>query len=87
MKIKFLGCSLDPKYMYRAIRENQYLLLHFYVFVEVKALCYNFSFGNSLLKWLQNLAKNVKSSLMKVITSFTSFCKFLVNFFQQVYWF
>jgi len=44
--------------------------------VASKALRYNFSFGNSLSKQLQNLTKVNKSCLAKIITSFTSFCEF-----------
>jgi len=48
-----------------------------------KALHYNFSFGNSLPKWLRNLTKVNKSSLTKIITSFTSFHEFLIKYFNK----
>jgi len=42
-----------------------------------KAMRYNFSFGNFLPKLLQNLTKVNDLSLLKIITSITSFCEFL----------
>ncbi len=41
--------------------------------MSTKALRYNFSFGNSLLKQLQNLTIVIEFSLAKVISSFTNF--------------
>jgi len=41
--------------------------------VATKALHYNYCFGNSLSKQLRSLTKVIKSSLTKMITSFTSF--------------
>jgi len=51
---------------------------------DAKALRYNFSFGNFLSKRLQNLMKVNESSLTKIITSLTSFCKFFNQFFTSL---
>jgi len=51
-------------------------------FLYIKALRYNFYFGNSLKKQLWNLTKVNESRSTKIIRSFTSFCKF----FNQVFW-
>jgi len=47
------------------------LFLTYIIVFFVKALHYNFSFGNSLSKLLQNLMKVIELSLTKIITSFT----------------
>jgi len=51
------------------------------LFIHFKALCYSFSFGNSLSK---QKTKVNKSSLAKIITSFTSFCEFFNCVFNEL---
>jgi len=53
--------------------------------IDNKALCYNFSFSNSLSKRIRNLMKVIKLSWTKIITSFTGFYKFFNQVFKQVY--
>jgi len=54
--------------------------------VKSKALRYNFSFVNTLSKWLWNVTKVIELNLRKIITSCTRFCKFLnqiIKFFHK----
>ncbi len=85
LRLKDAGCASKFSNQNTLIIRANLLSSIFLTKVSSKALCYNFSFGNSLSKQLRNLTNVNKSSLTKIKTSFTSLCEFFNQVFLQVY--